>query len=681
MRTQYEPTEVEEFEAAKDLLVRRCLAWANEQHMTADPFLLDTALEFRHAGTDGRLAFWTAELARKFLLVWMPRRVSARAEEVSLAPDSLRTLVRYLHHTELAEATGDHLADIEAAIIAAADEFPQAMSDNKNFGVAKFWTMTAIESGVDPHDESAMNRFIEQVREGTVTYDDAALQHIMIRHLSGDDATPGRAPTMPPMSLPPQEELAEDLENNPLVQQLRTLVAWLGRDGRSLTGTGQLKLADARELIERLGTGDTIDPVIGGRTFHTKSSAELAGLGLIVAWAKKIRLVRVVKNRLVPIAKAKPVLNDTRALWNRAFDTIVELGDEILGPPWYGQGLFNELYDEIVPDVLRTLYGMPEAFPVVCLQESIWLTCRTAFGVEDAESQQHLMREQVDSDVWRILRVLADLSAVELTTGTADPIFLADLDEESTIDESGTLPPDARENLRAALNPQAGPIDLVRLTPPATARVHTWLVDEGRCAPLVGELSEATPAQVLATVAERYPPEAARAEIDHWFSAHDSEAPQRLIEAIRQCPFRSRAAAMLEVLSVLRADGTALLQRLRSDSVLGPLAVQGLMTSGLLDQDDLTESEQVLGLAEQLIQALETAGPETVRDMLLTGSSPNEALNVLAAALDSGHPADTGLEELRTLVAEPLRQQTSSRPHKHPLAGLSRASRKHKRKR
>lgn len=676
MRTHFESTESEGFEATKDLLVRRCVAWADQWQLTVDPFVLGAALDFRHTGVDGRLTFWTAELARKFLLVWMPRAVSATVEEVSNAPESLRTLVHYLHHTELAEPTGDAPAAIETAITAAATEFPQAMSDNKNFGVAKFWTMAAIETGVDPTDHAAMNRFAEQAREGKVEHDSAALEHILTRHLTGDEVKPTRAPMMPPVSLPPEAELAAATENSLLVRQLRAFVAWLGRDGRSLTGTGQLKIADARELVALLNTGDTIDPVIGDRTYRTKSSAELTKLGLIITWAKKMRLVRVVKNRLVPIAKAKPVLSDATALWNRAFDALVELGDDILAPSSYGSRPFAVLYAETVPDLLRTMYGMPEAIPVVRLQETIWLACRASFHIEGlGESERQRLRQQVDSDVWLLLRALAHLPAVELTTGTADPIFLSDLDEQTSTDEDvDTLPADARENLRTALDPETGPIDLVRLTPPATARMHTWLVDEGRCAPVVGELIEAIPAQLLGTVAERHPPEAAKKEIDHWLSAHGPDGPDQLIEAVRQCPFRSRAAAMLGILSAIRTDGTALLRQLRSDDVLGPLAVQALMIDGVLEHDDLTEREQMLGMAEQLIHALELAGPEQVQEMLLADSSSNEAMNVIGAALASGHPADTGLEELRTLVAESLQEQSPNRLQRHPLAELACAS-------
>jgi hypothetical protein len=44
-------------------------------------------------------------------------------------------------------------------------------------------------------------------------------------------------------------------------------VAGSARAGRKLTQTGRLTMADARRLVERLGTGDVIDPVIGDRTF------------------------------------------------------------------------------------------------------------------------------------------------------------------------------------------------------------------------------------------------------------------------------------------------------------------------------------------------------------------------------------------------------------------------------
>src|SRR5260370_21007310 len=84
--------------------------------------------------------------------------------------------------------------------------------------------------------------------------------------------------------------------------EVRSLVAWVG-SGRKLTQTGRIGLADARHLVELLGTGDTIDPKIGDRVFKTKSSEELAHLTRIVEWAKAARLVRVSGTRLVPVKK------------------------------------------------------------------------------------------------------------------------------------------------------------------------------------------------------------------------------------------------------------------------------------------------------------------------------------------------------------------------------------------
>ncbi len=92
-------------------------------------------------------------------------------------------------------------------------------------------------------------------------------------------------------------DLEAATEHAVLTGQVRSLVAWVG-SGRKLTQTGRIGLADARHLVEVLGTGDTIDPKIGDRVFKTKSSEELAHLTRIVEWAKAARLVRVSGTRL-----------------------------------------------------------------------------------------------------------------------------------------------------------------------------------------------------------------------------------------------------------------------------------------------------------------------------------------------------------------------------------------------
>ena len=59
-----------------------------------------------------------------------------------------------------------------------------------------------------------------------------------------------------------------------LTGQVRSFLTWLG-EGRRLTQTGRIGLADARHLVELLGTGDKIDPEVYGKVHGTRSSEEL----------------------------------------------------------------------------------------------------------------------------------------------------------------------------------------------------------------------------------------------------------------------------------------------------------------------------------------------------------------------------------------------------------------------
>ena len=562
--------------------------------------------------------------------------------------------MRYLRDVELDDPTGAPLPEVEAAITEAAGRFQAAMSDERTFGLAKFWTMTALAAGVDVTDGAAMQRFTLDVRNGRVEYDEDVLNEIVRRRSLHDDLSERELPQLP-VSLPPDEELADRAQKSRVVQQLRTLVDWVGT-GRPLTATGQVKLADARELVPLLGTGDVIDPRIGTRTFHTTSSAELAGLSLLIEWAKNARLVRVVKNRLVTVAKAKPLLSDSLALWLRAFDTITELAD-VMFPRGYGRhGLFAAVLDDALPDILNTVYGIPEPLPVIRLEEPVWLMCLDRFVVEGPG--QDLWREGVQHDVRRTLEVLAALGAVELTTGIPDPMFSLDL-QPVPHDEAGgfsasALPPDSQQRIRAALDPGSGDIQLVRLTALGTYAVRKRLLAEGRTAPLVGELSDATGAQLLGIVAEHYGPDTGRDEIDRWLAANHADLDQ-LLDSVRRCAFRSRAAAMVDVLVASQPDGDNLIPQLRTDPLLGSIAIHRLIGAEQLRIDDLSPSEALTGMAEQFLQLLEIGGPDSVRAALGEVSDLPE----FADAIDnSGHPDTEGLAELRTLVIEPALKAT-----------------------
>ncbi len=112
------------------------------------------------------------------------------------------------------------------------------------------------------------------------------------------------------------------------VEQVRALVGWVGA-GRKLTQTGRVTLADARALVEILDTGDRMDPVIGDRTFKTKSSEELYHLTLLVEWAKAARLLRTADGRLLPVKKNPKLLDRPDELRRALFAALPHIGPAV----------------------------------------------------------------------------------------------------------------------------------------------------------------------------------------------------------------------------------------------------------------------------------------------------------------------------------------------------------------
>src|SRR6266508_2166116 len=122
------------------------------------------------------------------------------------------------------------------------------------------------------------------------------------------------------MRVPPDERLTAAAAEAEPVRQLRMFTGWVG-SGRTLTQTGRVTLADARELVGLLGTKDRLDPKIGDRVFRTKSSEELPGITTVVTWAKACRLVRVTGGRLVPVQRNAGLRDHPMELWARMCET------------------------------------------------------------------------------------------------------------------------------------------------------------------------------------------------------------------------------------------------------------------------------------------------------------------------------------------------------------------------
>ncbi len=723
VRTFFEPEEEQEFQASQELLVRRLEAWASRRGRQVDLWVAEAAWDYRNASTrDGRLALWTPANIAEFLLEWMPAKLTVLpGDPVPDGPGTLDALLCFLDETGLRDPRGGGREQIRAALEQAAGGFADAMADRERWGIAKFWTTTAAENGVDIHDPAAMQRFIERVRRGQVAYDEALVERIARRRMAalggGGGITAGpveRALPQLPVVLPGLDELATAAEASPVVRQLVALSRWAGQGapvGRVLTGTGKLRLADARELVALLDTGDVVDPEIGGQVHRTRSSADLGRLDLLFEWAKKIRVVRVAKGRLLPVAKAAPLLADPLSLWARAFDALHELRDPLLSRRggWTEPSMLWDLYQDVLPDIEATLYSLPMPMPWPSLRDSVRLHYDSAFNLGDASAERRLWwLRGADADLRRVLEVWESLGAVERRTGPADPSYSAALDRTpdapapppdalpggvgvlsttrvggTFAGPAGTQPQDAAsaqlaallgagtsrsqaehedrdprtESLRSELT--AGPVELLTLTGLGSWAVRGRLLVEGRDAPLIGELRHASAAELLGVLAEHYPTAAAFTELEGWITAHGGRpaALDALLDGLREVPFRSRLAALLHVLraTLLPADSERLLSSARSDPKLAPAALSLLSDTGGLDLDGMTEREHVLVMAESLLCALEATGSQTVIETF-QHLSPDQLEATRAAVASSGHPDHEGLAELHSLVFEPLRR-------------------------
>jgi hypothetical protein len=644
VRTYYEIEESDAYLGARDLLLRRVEAWAVANGLVMSAPLAGALLDSRHFSSDGRLGYWTPAEVRRALLEWIPEKVTAPEGDLLDAPETLRSLLRYLDTHGLRDPRGAATEENESAIDVAAKGFADAIGDQQRYGMVKTVAMSAMVGGVDVGDPVALTGFLNNVQAGRVVLDEDLLGRVLDRHLGRPAPGQERKFAQLPVKLPAPEELTAAAGCSKVVGQLRALADWLGPKGRTLTSAGNIKPADARELISLLRTGDE------GLAF--RSASDLPGLDLIVNWAKKARLIRRQGTRLVLVAKARPVLADAEARWQRAFEAALDLGDAVCRPIWADEppSPLRLLYDVVVPDVLAAIYSMEEPVPVARLAESVWDSIRAHFDVDSLSPIAQMgLRGRVDNDLEHIFDAFDALGAVTSAHDLASEVFSEDLDEGVTM-PSGADRPFTGERAAALREQLAAPGRLVSLTPLGTRAMRQRMLAEGREAGLVGELASASPAELLGTVAQHYTPATGAEEIAIWRAARGGSLDP-LIQAIRDFPFLSWKAAMLNILAGGIPEGDELLASLLHDPELGPAVL--LAQERDRKPDEVSPEAAAWLMAGSILELLEIAGPDAVRAQLEELPRP-QRVDVVRAIRDSSYPARETLEEFRVLVAEPI---------------------------
>jgi Plasmid pRiA4b ORF-3-like protein len=199
-----------------------------------------------------------------------------------------------------------------------------------------------------------------------------------------------------------------------LTGQIRSLLAWVG-PGRKLTQTGRIGLADARHLVELLGTGDTIDPEIGGRVFKTRSSEDLAHLNRIVEWAKAARLVRVSGTKLMVVKKNATLAERPLDLVLTLLKAYPRLGKSLFPRNTWRQSLVGDEFTDISQELTTALIRSAGPCPLDELSDTAYDVIEARYQLTGLTALQYdSLRRTIAVDVTIAMAALHVLGIVVL---------------------------------------------------------------------------------------------------------------------------------------------------------------------------------------------------------------------------------------------------------------------------
>ncbi|HEV8652705.1 MAG TPA: hypothetical protein VG276_25790 [Actinomycetes bacterium] len=641
MRMVFGPDDEKEFFDVRDELTEQFATWAEANAPAADPWLAQLALDYKWGYGDGELGRWTGADLRDLLCGWFPRKVTLDEGDLDRVVPSLRSFVDYLAAAGLLDPRGDRPARLRAVLDGLGPEFQAAMRDPSRFGMAKSFASAMMAGGVDMSDEAAVSRFMAE-------FNDLPFE---ARKLFTE--LPGQ-PVMefPPVRLPPEAELAAAAAAAPAVERLRRFAAWLG-PGRKLTQAGRLTLADGKDLVEVLSTGDEVDPRIGNRTFRTRSSEELPGVSITFAWAKAARLARVVHGRVVPNKRGQALLDRPLELWERALEGLGKVGPTLLDRGIFVSFLADD-FGELVPTLLGALYASDEPVPLDDLADAVWQDVRRMFLIDQEPAERvGLWRDMTAADVNLTLGQLEELGAVErLDLDPASP----NLEPASPNLEpaSSNLDPASRNLDLASRNldldlaspnedEEGAPTTGFRLTPLGTWATNRILRADGADAPVVGDLADADAATLLERCAG-YDEASCQAEIAAWCAARGpAVAAEQLAAYARTTNDVEGQMLALTALDAAGPEGVEAVQGLREVPGLGPLATMWLIDHGLADSDDLDPEMVLAVMVETTAFVLATEGPEAAAAAFARLRTPAEQAELVGNLWRVDSPRTAGL--------------------------------------
>lgn len=627
MRMVFGPDDGDAFSEARGALLVRFERWLKVERGLGSQEAIETAcdaglaLDWKWSYGDGALGLWRTDDVYEFLLDWCPRKLSVSPADCVSIPGALAVFTAFLGASRLLAPGSSTVETLAEATDALHSPFVRAMGESSNFGMAKTLFGAAADSGVDLTDPDQLQGWMEEFNAGS--------EEERRRVLPDRVMSMPKRPALPPVAMPEESEVAESKSAAPILAMFSSLAEFVG-EGRKLTQTGNLTLADARVLVERLETGDAMDPQIGDRTFKTKSSAELQRLRMIVSWAKKAGVVRVTRGKVVATKRGLAVAGDPGGSFDRAVDALLAVGpvsSQRDHGGWFAWPEVDELLDRFAVHLLAGPYVAQRSLPIDDISSV------AAEAVLDAFEFRSLDDEHVER------RVAVDVTDMMDALELAGMLRRLDIPEPSDSD------------LLIGRRRHGGSVEL---TPAGAATTRRLLVDAGYEAPIAGEFAAATATELLlGTDAGEFG--VFWGEIEAWRRRRDPAAAAReLASAVRELEdpaLRNLALAVLDDMDIEIAAPEV--RRLVEDPTARGFAMCWLVDHGLEDERSLLDPDDASWFVDVLVQRLVTAGPDGLCDTLaLAGGhdrqvaaisrmwrSPSTATDTILAAIGEMHPA------------------------------------------
>lgn len=283
-------------------------------------------LDWRWNYSTGRLDDWAIGDVDEFLLDWLPRKLSAPPEAGAEMCSAVADFFLHMGARDRLRGGPDHAAQLIARAYELTDDVVAAMGDPANFGMAKSMFTTRLtdtggsplpdigallEAGADPDDPSFQAQMQERIDAfNALPFDE--------RKSITDRMLPGGVPLsqrvrIPVVDIPPTEdELLASLGESRLLAMVEALVDYVGPKGIALTQAGNLRLADAEELVARLGTDDQWERRLpwSDETETVRTSTDLVQLTLVFDVAIEAGALELLKTKV----KARPEWGSTPAV-------------------------------------------------------------------------------------------------------------------------------------------------------------------------------------------------------------------------------------------------------------------------------------------------------------------------------------------------------------------------------